>query len=1063
MAKFKNDSLDLETGEKIDFNDADTISMGYDGAELYLNSTLSGVRAVQPYHMVRYDQLTEASGFLSDHGNLIGRGDDDHTQYLLANGTRQLTGTWDYGTYSVSGTGNIYASTAIVNTLTINGSSDNLVIESDGGSFAVYRTGVGGYTTWMKNSNYPQWMFGNPTSASGGYVDVENNAPLYLNTLHTGGTVVVNNLRPMSATTNVGTSGVPFNIIYSNYLYGDGSNITNINHTQLLNKGTNTHSGIDSHIADTSIHFDKIDQLSDVMASGIYAPKAGDYLGYSSSAQQWLPMTLSGIEAPAVQVRRNNSVYTITTVTGSVPWLLKDLENYPTTIKWDSVDTERIQVYKGGLYAIAYTLNPNDTSTDDFAIWAETVSGSVSTVIPGSYVVTDGETGGTRRTQIGQTFITYLNAGTYVRLRTAIVVGTGTRTFYYATMSVWSLNTTGLEGKQGLTGPAGAGSNVNVYDDGTPESGTPFNIFNFIGDGVTVSGSTTLSGMVNILIDGGTASKSLMVRRLSYFNVPQYTYTNVPFEYTDVESDTSVLEHLLVEEPEKVYIRKTGVYALFFGWSFEVVNDVSADLNAYARIYKNGIETIPGSEMTVGTHYSGSANFSESAPLTRMLLAYLNAGDSLTLQLKWDNLVQATSPTVRNNSNMIFGLYKVESGPPGAIGPAGAGSSIHAYQHGALISGGPWTGLNFLHATVSGNPTISGVADVAIGINTDACQATYTGTAVSVTAAQGWYTFTYNVTDIQTNPAKIKHDLAGDPTKIIVYETGVYHVGFYTVGDAAADSTCYFRIIKNGVLEGNVEAYFDSAGTGGTFHCDYLLTCSGGDYLQVQVDPISSTTIFSLSTMYVYRVGNGRDGRDGIDGQSIVGPQGPMGPAGSGSTLNVYKSSATVSGTPFQALNFLGDNITLSGSTTVSGAVDISVSSSAFGSNYIYTSDETLSSYTGSAAWQTKLTLSGTNLVIGKTYRVGWYGELSGNNAATNGPFCRMYRPASNTEIGINAYSLSKDYADDNNQFDSFSGVYSFTATSGTHTFQLQYACSAARTGDTVYFRRARIEMWRIS
>jgi len=66
MAKFREDNLDLETGEKIDFNDADTISMGYDGAELYLNSTLSGIRAVQPYHMLRYDQLTQASGVLQD-------------------------------------------------------------------------------------------------------------------------------------------------------------------------------------------------------------------------------------------------------------------------------------------------------------------------------------------------------------------------------------------------------------------------------------------------------------------------------------------------------------------------------------------------------------------------------------------------------------------------------------------------------------------------------------------------------------------------------------------------------------------------------------------------------------------------------------------------------------------------------------------------------------------------------------------------------------------------------------------------------------------------------------
>ena len=136
MAKFKDLSLDLETGEHIDFDDADTIMMGYDGAELYLTSTLSGVRAVQPYHMVRYDQLTEASGTLKnyidegleaqdefieltdtpptysgsenkylkvtttgivfdyvDHGELTGLTDDDHPQYVPRDGSRGFTST----------------------------------------------------------------------------------------------------------------------------------------------------------------------------------------------------------------------------------------------------------------------------------------------------------------------------------------------------------------------------------------------------------------------------------------------------------------------------------------------------------------------------------------------------------------------------------------------------------------------------------------------------------------------------------------------------------------------------------------------------------------------------------------------------------------------------------------------------------------------------------------------------------------------------------------------------------------------------------------------------------
>ena len=49
-----------------------------------------------------------ASGTGLDHGALQGLGDDDHTQYLLTDGTRELSGTWNYGSETISGTGDIY-------------------------------------------------------------------------------------------------------------------------------------------------------------------------------------------------------------------------------------------------------------------------------------------------------------------------------------------------------------------------------------------------------------------------------------------------------------------------------------------------------------------------------------------------------------------------------------------------------------------------------------------------------------------------------------------------------------------------------------------------------------------------------------------------------------------------------------------------------------------------------------------------------------------------------------------------------------------------------------------
>jgi len=46
-------------------------------------------------------ELADASDVVSDHGNLSGLGDDDHTQYLLVDGTRALTGDLDVGSNNI--------------------------------------------------------------------------------------------------------------------------------------------------------------------------------------------------------------------------------------------------------------------------------------------------------------------------------------------------------------------------------------------------------------------------------------------------------------------------------------------------------------------------------------------------------------------------------------------------------------------------------------------------------------------------------------------------------------------------------------------------------------------------------------------------------------------------------------------------------------------------------------------------------------------------------------------------------------------------------------------------
>lgn len=79
MAKFRSGDLDLKTGQKIYFDDANDIFMEYDGNELSISSTVSGVRAIERHHYVILDQLTQASGSLR---NYIDAGLESQNEFI---------------------------------------------------------------------------------------------------------------------------------------------------------------------------------------------------------------------------------------------------------------------------------------------------------------------------------------------------------------------------------------------------------------------------------------------------------------------------------------------------------------------------------------------------------------------------------------------------------------------------------------------------------------------------------------------------------------------------------------------------------------------------------------------------------------------------------------------------------------------------------------------------------------------------------------------------------------------------------------------------------------------
>lgn len=74
-----------------------------EGTNLYYTDARSRT-ALSGVSPVTYNSTTGAIGFdgtVVDHGTLTGLTDDDHTQYLLANGTRGLSAAWDAGSWQI--------------------------------------------------------------------------------------------------------------------------------------------------------------------------------------------------------------------------------------------------------------------------------------------------------------------------------------------------------------------------------------------------------------------------------------------------------------------------------------------------------------------------------------------------------------------------------------------------------------------------------------------------------------------------------------------------------------------------------------------------------------------------------------------------------------------------------------------------------------------------------------------------------------------------------------------------------------------------------------------------
>lgn len=117
-----------------------------DTDHIYLDdgtNTTSGNPGFRKWNGSSWVDLGGGGGGVTDHGALTGLGDDDHTQYLLADGSRQLSDDWYWGTDTILGknaTFGVNASGDPTTTLTYVSSINRLTSATDGPvALAYYR------------------------------------------------------------------------------------------------------------------------------------------------------------------------------------------------------------------------------------------------------------------------------------------------------------------------------------------------------------------------------------------------------------------------------------------------------------------------------------------------------------------------------------------------------------------------------------------------------------------------------------------------------------------------------------------------------------------------------------------------------------------------------------------------------------------------------------------------------------------------------------------------------------------------------------------------------------
>lgn len=174
------------------------------------------------------------------------------------------------------------------------------------------------------------------------------------------------------------------------------------------------------------------------------------------------------------------------------------------------------------------------------------------------------------------------------------------------------------------------------------------------------------------------------------------SYADIAWNSQVVENDTSIIEWI---SGTNITVKETGTYLI----SYTFTDNNTAGHTLQLRVRANSSTVLPGSSITYfDTGVQDSQNPSFAVTLT--------AND--TLQLQALSSPGATYPA--NGITMTVVRLKGAKGDPGAAGTPGSGSTLNIYDEGVLVSGSPFSSLNFVGSSITATNAGGGQAAITV-------------------------------------------------------------------------------------------------------------------------------------------------------------------------------------------------------------------------------------------------------------------------------------------------------------------------------------------------------------